>query len=46
MLPDMFTAGVVLVFLRDSLNDWANEHIVKYYARLTATSWPTRKLRN
>ncbi|HVY30675.1 MAG TPA: hypothetical protein VHB79_29150 [Polyangiaceae bacterium] len=35
----MSKAAVVLVFLRDSLNEWAHDHSLDHYAKLAALRW-------
>jgi hypothetical protein len=35
----MSKAAVVLVFLRDSLNEWAHDHSLDRYAKFAALRW-------
>lgn len=39
----MSKAAVVLVFLRDSLNEWAHDHALDRYAKLAALRWSARR---
>lgn len=39
----MSKAAVVIVFLRDSLNEWAHEHALDRYAKLAALRWSARR---
>ena len=39
----MSKAAVLLVYLRDSLNDWAEEHDLSRYAMLAARRWSARR---